>query len=78
MSRLFLDAVGVDEPTNHLDIGTQLGLLSLVRALGVTVLAALHDLNLAAIELLIAHEHRHLSVVAAVCLTIVPARTDLP
>ncbi|WP_436535818.1 ABC transporter ATP-binding protein [Actinoplanes sp. HUAS TT8] len=38
----------LDEPTNHLDIGTQLGLLSLVRGLGVTVLAALHDLNLAA------------------------------
>jgi len=38
----------LDEPTNHLDIGTQLGLLELVRGLGVTVLAALHDLNLAA------------------------------
>jgi iron complex transport system ATP-binding protein len=38
----------LDEPTNHLDIGTQLGLLALVRGLGVTVLAALHDLNLAA------------------------------
>ena len=38
----------LDEPTNHLDIGTQLGLLTLVRGLRVTVLAALHDLNLAA------------------------------
>ncbi|MCO8277798.1 ABC transporter ATP-binding protein [Actinoplanes sp. TRM 88003] len=38
----------LDEPTNHLDIGTQLGLLALVRGLGITVLAALHDLNLAA------------------------------
>ncbi len=38
----------LDEPTNHLDIGTQLALLTLVRGLGVTVLAALHDLNLAA------------------------------
>ena len=38
----------LDEPTNHLDIGTQLGLLALVRDLGVTVLAALHDLNHAA------------------------------
>ncbi|MFC4068952.1 ABC transporter ATP-binding protein [Actinoplanes subglobosus] len=38
----------LDEPTNHLDIGTQLALLALVRGLGVTVLAALHDLNLAA------------------------------
>ena len=38
----------LDEPTNHLDIATQLELLALVRSLGVTVLAALHDLNLAA------------------------------
>ena len=38
----------LDEPTNHLDIGTQLGLLELVRGLDITVLAALHDLNLAA------------------------------
>ncbi|MEI4271803.1 ABC transporter ATP-binding protein [Klenkia sp. LSe6-5] len=38
----------LDEPTNHLDVATQLALLELVRGLGVTVLAALHDLNLAA------------------------------
>ncbi|MFJ4783718.1 ABC transporter ATP-binding protein [Streptomyces sp. NPDC088794] len=38
----------LDEPTNHLDIGTQLDLMELVRDLGVTTLAALHDLNLAA------------------------------
>ncbi len=38
----------LDEPTNHLDIATQLNLLTLVRSLGITVLAALHDLNLAA------------------------------
>ncbi|KLL12534.1 ABC transporter ATP-binding protein [Protofrankia coriariae] len=38
----------LDEPTNHLDIATQLSLLALVRSLGITVLAALHDLNLAA------------------------------
>lgn len=38
----------LDEPTNHLDISTQLTLLHLVRSLGITVLAALHDLNLAA------------------------------
>ena len=38
----------LDEVTNHLDIHAQLGLMELVRGLGVTVIAALHDLNLAA------------------------------
>jgi iron complex transport system ATP-binding protein len=38
----------LDEPTNHLDIHHQLSLLRLIRRLGVTVLVALHDLNLAA------------------------------
>ena len=38
----------LDEPTNHLDIRHQLELLSLVRSLPVTVVVALHDLNLAA------------------------------
>lgn len=38
----------LDEPTNHLDVAAQLDLLELVRELGVTTLAALHDLNLAA------------------------------
>jgi iron complex transport system ATP-binding protein len=42
----------LDEPTSHLDIGHQLDLLERVRHLshgrGVTVIAALHDLNLAA------------------------------
>lgn len=38
----------LDEPTNHLDIAYQLDLLALVRSLGVTVVTALHDLNLAA------------------------------
>lgn len=38
----------LDEPTNHLDIAQQLEVLSLVRGSGLTVLAALHDLNLAA------------------------------
>lgn len=37
----------LDEPTNHLDIRHQLDLLALVRGLGVTTLASLHDLNLA-------------------------------
>ena len=41
----------LDEPTNHLDVRAQLSLLSLVRAqtaAGVTAVAALHDLNIAA------------------------------
>lgn len=42
----------LDEPTAHLDIGHQLDLLARVRGLsrerGVTVVAAIHDLNLAA------------------------------
>jgi len=38
----------LDEPTNHLDIRHQLQLLALVRALDVTTLVTLHDLNLAA------------------------------
>ena len=39
----------LDEPTNHLDIRHQLGLMELVRTLPVTVVAALHDLNHAAL-----------------------------
>ncbi len=39
----------LDEPTNHLDVEHQLGLLALVRRRGGTVLAALHDLNHAAL-----------------------------
>ncbi|KAB0550072.1 ABC transporter ATP-binding protein [Pseudomonas argentinensis] len=35
----------LDEPTNHLDIQHQLSILNLVRALPVTTLVALHDLN---------------------------------
>ncbi|MEU6387996.1 ABC transporter ATP-binding protein [Streptomyces sp. NPDC046939] len=38
----------LDEPTNHLDIAHQLDVLRRVRKSGPTVLAALHDLNLAA------------------------------
>ncbi|SEG47759.1 iron complex transport system ATP-binding protein [Thermomonospora echinospora] len=38
----------LDEPTNHLDVRAQLDLLDLVRSLGLTVLAALHDLDHAA------------------------------
>jgi iron complex transport system ATP-binding protein len=43
----------LDEPTAHLDINHQVEILELVKGLnreqGVTVIAAIHDLNLAAI-----------------------------
>ncbi len=38
----------LDEPTNHLDVRHQVELLSFLRTSGLTVLVALHDLNLAA------------------------------
>lgn len=37
----------LDEPTNHLDVGHQLSLCDLIRRTGRTVLASLHDLDLA-------------------------------
>ena len=39
----------LDEPTNHLDIKFQLQLMDLVRGLTRTVIAAIHDLNIAAL-----------------------------
>ena len=39
----------LDEPTNHLDIGYQLQLLHFIKHLDKSVIAALHDLNVAAI-----------------------------
>lgn len=41
-------ALILDEPTNHLDITHQLLLLKLVREIHVTVISAIHDLNIAA------------------------------
>ncbi|MDR0568770.1 MAG: ABC transporter ATP-binding protein [Spirochaetaceae bacterium] len=43
------DFLLLDEPTNHLDISYQLQIFDFVRRLGVTVLSAIHDLNLAAL-----------------------------
>ncbi|MCE9685461.1 ABC transporter ATP-binding protein [Shewanella sp. AS16] len=37
----------LDEPTNHLDIRYQIQILELVRSLGISVIASIHDLNLA-------------------------------
>lgn len=38
----------LDEPTNHLDLRHQIDFMSTVRGLGITTIAALHDLDLAA------------------------------
>lgn len=38
----------LDEPTNHLDVRHQFEIMNLVRSLGVTAIAALHELHLAA------------------------------
>nr|WP_240961364.1 ABC transporter ATP-binding protein [Aneurinibacillus aneurinilyticus] len=43
------EAIILDEPTNHLDIRYQLQLLELLKNLDITVLASLHDLNLASV-----------------------------
>jgi len=43
------DHLILDEPTNHLDVRYQVEVLELVSGLGVTVLAAIHDLSLAAL-----------------------------
>ena len=51
----------LDEPTNHLDVEHQLGLLDLVQGRGMTVIAALHDLNHAAMfadRIAVLHEGR--------------------
>ncbi|KUH99760.1 histidinol phosphatase [Mycolicibacterium acapulense] len=42
------DTIVLDEPTNHLDLRHQHDALHLLRTTGATVVAALHDLNLAA------------------------------
>jgi iron complex transport system ATP-binding protein len=42
------DFLVLDEPTNHLDVRYQLQVMDIVRQLGITVLSALHDLNIAA------------------------------
>ena len=42
------DVLILDEPTNHLDITHQIMLMELVKKLNVTVISAIHDLNIAA------------------------------
>jgi|SRR5690625_95739 len=43
------DFLLLDEPTNHLDIRYQLQMFDLIKGLGITVLSAIHDLNIAAL-----------------------------
>ncbi len=43
------DFLILDEPTNHLDISYQLQIFDFIKRLGVTVLSAIHDLNMAAL-----------------------------
>lgn len=42
------DLLILDEPTNHLDITHQLQLMRMVKNLNVTIISAIHDLNIAA------------------------------
>ena len=59
------DHLILDEPTNHLDIRYQVEILELVSALGITVLAAIHDLSLAALFCHAIHVLRAGQIVAA-------------
>lgn len=43
------DFIILDEPTNHLDIGHQIDIMNTIKDMGVTVLAAIHDMNMAAL-----------------------------
>jgi len=43
------DFLILDEPTNHLDVSYQLQIFDFIRRLNVTVLSAIHDLNMAAL-----------------------------
>ncbi|MBQ9951330.1 MAG: ABC transporter ATP-binding protein [Clostridia bacterium] len=43
------DFLILDEPTNHLDVSYQMQIFDFIRRLNVTVLSAIHDLNMAAL-----------------------------
>ena len=43
------DFLILDEPTNHLDVSYQLQIFDFIKRLGVTVISAIHDLNMAAL-----------------------------
>ncbi|MBB4000702.1 iron complex transport system ATP-binding protein [Aureimonas pseudogalii] len=66
----------LDEPTNHLDVEHQLGLLALVRSRGITVVAALHDLNHAAMfaDRIAVMDHGRLVALGAPAKVLTPER----
>lgn len=41
------DLLILDEPTNHLDIGYQLEIMNFIKSQNITVLSAIHDINIA-------------------------------
>ena len=43
------DFLILDEPTNHLDVSCQMMILDFIRRLNITVLSAIHDLNMASL-----------------------------
>lgn len=43
------DFIILDEPTNHLDIGHQLEIMNIIKNLNITVLSAIHDMNIASL-----------------------------
>ena len=43
------DFLILDEPTNHLDVSCQLDIFDFIKRLNLTVIAAIHDLNMASL-----------------------------
>lgn len=43
------DFIILDEPTNHLDIGHQLEIMDIIKKQNITVLSAIHDINIASL-----------------------------
>jgi iron complex transport system ATP-binding protein len=64
----------LDEPTNHLDIRARFELLDLIRATGITTLAVLHDLDLAArcCDHLVVLHHGHITATGPVLDVLTP------
>lgn len=68
----------LDEPTNHLDLGHQIDFLTTVRSLGLTTVAALHDLEHAAAvcDHLVVLDHGHVVAAGSVTDVLTPALLD--